>query len=162
MGRGNIFLPLCDSLKSCSWQSSLCSAGADFSRIWSRSLNLGFKGLLKALCCCLSSSSSLVSVSSLHVVLLEAVGAGEGGNAQAHSSHVSEWKYTSDTWYTCFSWSEAVVFHWAVITTTHDTEIIKWREGDWCALIGTLVSCWLYSLLFWSDLNRIKMISSDS
>lgn len=131
-GRGNIFLPLCDSLKSCSWHSSLCSDRVDFSRIWSRSLNLGFKGLLRALCCCLSSSTSLVSVSPLHVVLMEAAGAGEGENAQAHSCHVSEWKYTSDTWYTCFSWSEAVVFHWTVITTTRDTEIIKWRGELMC------------------------------
>lgn len=49
MGRGNIFLPIRESLKPCSWHSPLCSDKADFSRIWRMSLNLGFKELLKAL-----------------------------------------------------------------------------------------------------------------
>lgn len=143
MERGNIFWPLCDSLKLCGWHSSLCSDRADFNRVWSIKSGAQSTPQSPQCCLCLSSSTSLGSVSPLRVVLVEAAGAGQGENAQSHFSHASGWKHTAGTWYPCFSGNEAVVFHWAVITRTHATEIIKWREGNWCALTGTPVRCWL-------------------
>lgn len=118
------------------------------------SLNLGFKEHLKALTGVTASGAAPHWWASLHCMwfswkLLEP---GEGENAQSHSSHVSEWKHTSGTWYTCFSWNEAVVFHWAVITTTHATEIIKWREGNTCALTELLIV--LIPFLEWPEQNQ--------
>lgn len=83
MERGNIFWPLCESLKLCGWHSSLCSDRADFNRVWSIKSGAQSTPQSPQCCLCLSSSTSLGSVSPLRVVLVEAAGAGQGENAQS-------------------------------------------------------------------------------
>lgn len=58
IGRGNMFLPIHESLKPCTWHNPLCSGRPDLSRIWSIALNLGFKEHLKALTAACASVTS--------------------------------------------------------------------------------------------------------
>lgn len=123
------------------------------------SLNLGLKAHLKALAAVAASAAAppwcLFTTCGSH----GGCGSRAGGKCSVSLfSCIMMKTHFRHLWYTCFSWNEAVVFHCAVITRTHATEIIKWREGNWCALTGTSVRCWLYEFLSWSDLNRIRFL----